>query len=167
MKELFRLCNVNLQKMEDPMGIISNFSETKYAKDVSISLSTDAKKKLEIILTTGKITADTQILYLNELIFSKEDEDFLTEGQSAFIKKGNTISLLAHPRVLPHFKAVLNALVPQKNASNVMSVVEITLQGFSIDTSHSRRVIYDDMIGYENVQLTIYPGKHSMRILGD
>lgn len=159
------MLNINLLKMEDSIGVMSNLQETQKAEDVSFVFSAEAKKKLDNILTTGTVTANNQILHLKELIFSKKDEEFLTAGQSPFITSGNTVLLTGQSRSLPHFKVILNALAPHKIAAEQMYLVEITLQNFSIDISESRRTVYDDLIGYENVQMTVYSGQHMIRII--
>lgn len=157
---------VNLQKMHDLTGTISNFSATKNSNEVILSLDTDSKKKLERILTSGNVTADTQKMYLNKLIISKEDEFFLTEGQSPFVREGNVISLSAQPRSIPHFKAVLQSVAPMKTNNELLYAFEITLQNFSFDLTNSRKTVYDDIV-FENVQLIVYPGRHSIRVLED
>lgn len=161
------MINVNLQKMYDLIGGVSSISSEEVSGEIRILLDSASKKKLDAILSTGRITASTQTLCIDELIMSKEDEKFLTKGQSPFIQNGNVFSITTQPRTIPHFKAVFTTLAPMKTNADVICAIEICIQNFAFDFQNSRKTISDTEIIYENVQMKVYYGNHTVRTLGD
>ena len=159
--------NVNLQKIYDLTGIVSSISSDEKSGEVRMSLDNASKKNLAAILSTGRITATNQILCIDELIMSIEDEALVTKGQSPFVKNGNVFSLTAQTRTIPHFKAVFQTLAPMIPDSDVICAIEIVIQNFAFDFRSARKAISDTDVIYENVKMTVYSGRHTVRVLED
>lgn len=158
------ISELSIQRMETLMGSITVLSTNETIDDINIDLDTESKKKLANILKAGAINRENQDLFATTVSINKPDKDILQKGQSSWVKTSTGFALTAQQRNPAHFTAVFQTVVPSIKDS-LLYAVEITLRNFSFDFSHARESVVEDKIFYANVNLTIYSGSHTIKIL--
>ena len=158
---------LNLSNISHISGNIIQISSNESVEDVEISFDSNSKNKLSRLLSTGAVSRENQNLTINSLILKFECEEFLTKGQSPFIKTSTGFAMTTNSVSRPHFKAVLQALVTHKNDPSLYYAVEVLIGNFSFDFTNSQKTILDKEIEFENVGMMVYPGSISVKILED
>lgn len=148
-------------------GVFTTLTSKESVEDIFITLDKCSLDSVMEFLRTGRITKDTQSLFIIDMIIPKDSDNDICKGQSGVLKAENGFTITANPGNPVHFSAQLQCLGYMLPHRDILYAMEIKIANFDLDFSSASRSCGDDVIVYSNVRMMVYSNNNSMTILGE